>query len=81
VIARILAALTLALPRVAPACAVCFSGRDETRSAYVFTTVLLSLLPLLLVGGFVWWARRRARALQQHAAEQAAASAPLPPRA
>jgi hypothetical protein len=78
VISRLILLLGLALPRVAPACAVCFSGRDESRTAYVLTTVLLSALPLLLVGGFVWWARRRWRALQQDGDGQSPASASLP---
>jgi len=64
---RLVLLAALLLPRIAPACAVCFSGRDESRSAYVFTTVLLSALPLLLVGGFFWWARARSRALEREA--------------
>jgi hypothetical protein len=51
----------LLVPRFAVACAVCFTGReDETRIAFIATTVLLSALPLLLIGSLVWWLRRRA---------------------
>ena len=65
--AALFAALALALaalPRAAEACAVCTAGRDdETRSAFLATTLFLSVLPWALVGGFVLWLRRRARAL------------------
>ena len=45
------------------ACAVCFDANDETRDAFVGTTILLSLLPLGLMGGLVYWLFRRARAV------------------
>ncbi len=58
-----LAAFLLAgAPRAAEACSVCMSGRDdETRAAFLGTTVLLSILPLLLIGGIAWWVWRLAR--------------------
>jgi len=57
-----LAFLVLA-PRAALACSVCSAGRDdETRTAFLLTTVVLSVLPLLLVGSFAWWVRRQLRA-------------------
>jgi hypothetical protein len=65
-----IALLALALPRLAAACAVCFSASDDSRAAYVFTTVLLSILPLAAVGGFVVWARLRSRALAREASER-----------
>lgn len=50
------------VPRLAAACAVCFSGRsDEARVAFLATTVLLTGLPLLMIGSVVWWLIRRAR--------------------
>ncbi len=47
-------------PEVARACAVCGAVADEdgSRTAYIVTTVILSALPLGLVGGFVLWLRR-----------------------
>ena len=75
-IARIALATMLVLPRIAPACSVCFSGRDETRTAYVLTTVLLSLLPPGLIGGFLLWMRARSRALEREAQQRAAADVP-----
>ena len=57
-------ALLLLLPGVSEACAVCFSGRDETPLAFIGTTVLLSFMPILLVGGAVYFLRRRYRELE-----------------
>jgi hypothetical protein len=55
----------LLVPRLAAACAVCFTGRaDETRTAFIATTGLLSALPILLIGSLVWWLRRRARQIR-----------------
>ncbi len=44
----------------ADACPVCFqSEREESRWAFYATTVLLTCLPLSLVGGAVLWLRKR----------------------
>jgi hypothetical protein len=56
-------ALVLALvllPEWARACAVCGAGADEdgSRTAYIVTAVVLSVLPVSVVGGFVLWLRR-----------------------
>jgi len=47
------------------ACSVCFSAKDGTRYAYYGTTVLLSLVPLFMVGFFIRWAYKRAKALEE----------------
>ncbi len=61
--AALLVALSLALPRAAEACYVCMSGReDDTQRAFLLGTILLSTLPLALIGGIALWLRRRARA-------------------
>jgi high-affinity Fe2+/Pb2+ permease len=53
------AAFVLALlPAVAQACAVCGGYADRNRAAFLGTTILLSLLPLGLIGGAIWWLRR-----------------------
>ncbi len=55
----------LLVPRLAAACAVCFTGRaDETRIAFLATTGLLTALPILLIGSLVWWLRRRAQQIR-----------------
>jgi hypothetical protein len=57
-------ALLLAAPEAAEACSVCSAAQDDSvREAFLVTTVFLSVLPLLLVGGFAWWLRRRVREL------------------
>lgn len=74
-------ALLLATPEVAQACAVCFSGKDdETRVAFIITSVLLTFLPILLVGGVVAWIVRRVRQLERAEAAQAV-GLPAPVRA
>ena len=49
----------LLLPEVAEACAVCFSGKEETRATYVGTTVFLSALPIGIVVILGMMVRRR----------------------
>ena len=62
---RLAAAIALAIlwsPRIAFACSVCTAGRDEAnRVAFIATTVFLTFLPLLMIGGVVWWLIRRVR--------------------
>ena len=61
-----LVALLILAPEIALACPVCMSGRDdETRAAFILTTLFLTLLPLALIGGVVWWLTRRARSLER----------------
>jgi hypothetical protein len=50
----------LLAPAVGDACPVCFSGSDRSRLAFFGTTILMSLLPLGLIGSGLWWLRRRA---------------------
>ncbi len=55
----------LLVPRLAAACAVCFTGRtDETRIAFIATTGLMTALPILLIGSLVWWLGRRAHQIR-----------------
>jgi hypothetical protein len=63
-----LAAL-LACPALAWACPVCFSVKNEaTRIAFLGTTVFLTALPLVLMGGVgVWLAKRVEEAERDHA--------------
>jgi hypothetical protein len=60
--ATLIVTLALLAPRVSQACAVCFSGRDdETQRAFLLGTVLLTSLPLLLIGGIAGYLWRRIR--------------------
>ena len=47
------------MPEMAEACAVCFSGKEETRATYVGTTVFLSALPIGIILGMGVMVRRR----------------------
>lgn len=59
------AALTLAIVsfaiRSTYACSVCSVTNEESRYAYYATTVLLSLLPLLMIGGVVYYIAKKGR--------------------
>jgi hypothetical protein len=76
--AGLAAALVLAAPRAGMACAVCLGSQsDLARKAFFGTTMLLTLLPFVLIGGLIWWVRRRARELDLQARRDArAAEAP-----
>ncbi len=57
------AALALALPRLAQACAVCSVLTDERARRAIFNaTVFMSLLPLAVIALGLWWFARRAGA-------------------
>ena len=59
--------LFVLVPELARACAVCGAGADEdaSRIAYLVTTIVLSALPLVMLGGFLLWLRARARRAQR----------------
>jgi hypothetical protein len=60
------AGLVLASPTLALACPVCFNAKDDAaRVAFLATTVFLTALPLLMIGGVVMWLTRRAAAADQ----------------
>ena len=68
-LAPLLAFLVALAPELARACAVCGAAADEDQSrlAYLATTIGMSALPLAMFGGFVLWLRmkhRRRRRLQ-----------------
>jgi hypothetical protein len=48
---------------LAYACPSCASPLEENRQAFVDTTVFLTVVPLMMMGGFIWWLRRRIRAM------------------
>ena len=49
----------------AEACPVCFQSGGEERWAFYGTTAFLSVLPLLMVGGFVYFLRKRFRQMEE----------------
>jgi hypothetical protein len=54
----------LLAPELAQACSVCFSGQDQSRTAFIVTTAFLSILPLAFIAGMALWIRSHARALE-----------------
>ena len=54
-----LAAVLVALPRIAVACPVCMAADARRMNAYVVTTVFLSLVPLGVIGGIGWLVWKR----------------------
>lgn len=57
-----LAFVLSAFPQEALACAVCFSGRDESRIAYLLTTIFMTSLPILALGAGIYWVVKKANA-------------------
>lgn len=53
----------LILPDVAFACPVCFSGNEANRIAYYVSFLMMTTLPLALIGSFVYYLVRRAKEL------------------
>jgi hypothetical protein len=53
-----------AVPESALACSVCYAGAEESRKAFLLTTLLLSVLPLAMLGALGWWLWRHAREVE-----------------
>ena len=49
------------VPKIVEACAVCFSGKEESLEAFYLTTVLLTLLPLVMLSLIGYWLYRQYR--------------------
>jgi hypothetical protein len=50
---------------LAYACPSCASPLEENRQAFVDTTIFLTVVPLMMMGGFVWWLRRKIRGMDE----------------
>ena len=46
-------------PSILKACAVCFSGTEETLGAFYLTTLILIILPIAMIVGFVLWLHKK----------------------
>ena len=53
--------LAMLWPRLAFACAACVTGNERNRVAFLITTIVLSLLPLAMIGAGAVALRRRLR--------------------
>ena len=60
----VLTQLLLVLPASAWACSVCFDATEENRQAFLDTTIVLTALPLLLVGAGAYWVYRQYQQLE-----------------
>ena len=45
----------MGFPSILKACAVCFSGTEETLGAFYLTTLILIILPIAMIVGVVLW--------------------------
>jgi hypothetical protein len=50
---------------LARACPSCASPLEENRQAFVDTTIFLTVVPLMMIGGLIWWIHRRARQMEE----------------
>ena len=55
----LLAALFVLAPRAAQACAVCGAGDPKNAATYLSMTLVMSAVPLLMIGGLAYWLWRR----------------------
>lgn len=77
-VAVALGVLVVCEPGLARACSVCSGGaNDQTQVGFLAGTLLLSILPLALIGGIALWIRGRARRM---AADQTVGLILLPDR-
>ena len=52
-------------PNAVWACSVCSAGRDEeNQAAFLWSTLFMSVLPLLAIGGIVYFLSRRYREIE-----------------
>ena len=61
---RLTFALLFALPQFASACAVCSDGEKQNAMAFFWTTILLTAIPLALLGALVRWAQVKAKSIE-----------------
>ena len=66
-----LALLAWLWPSVVLACPVCFVAREASRLAFLWTAILMTFLPLCMMGGLVYWLWRQA---QRQAADRSSES-------
>ncbi len=62
---RALAPLIALASSPALACAVCGAGEDRAQGSYLVMTLIISLLPLGMLGGIIGWVVVRARAAER----------------
>ncbi len=58
-------ALTALPAQQALACAVCFSGRDESRVAYLLTALFMTAIPIAALAAAIYWVVKKANAAEE----------------
>ena len=53
-------------PSILKACAVCFSGTEETLGAFYLTTLILIILPIAMIVGVVLWLYKKKSSPLKH---------------
>jgi hypothetical protein len=71
--------LGVVLPGLSQACPMCFAGSERTRIAIFRMTIMMSLLPLGMIGTGLLWLRRGGRHFLADEFEDRDAYSPLPP--
>ena len=69
--------LSMLWPAASHACSVCYAANDRNRQAFFDTTLLLSLLPLGMIGfGALWLARNARQRLREEFADREPGAVP-----
>lgn len=63
-VSQLALAFLLAAPQISEACAVCSDGEKQNAMAFFWTTILLTAIPLALLGFLVRWAQVKAKAIE-----------------
>lgn len=58
--APLLASMVLLVSTTALACPVCYNPREDSRLAFLWSAIVMTVLPLAMVGGLIYWLWRRA---------------------
>ena len=61
------------------ACAVCGAGEEASRGSYVGMSIIISLLPLVMLGGIVTWVVRASREADRETVACVEAAEPVSP--
>ena len=47
------------------ACSLCLAENEESRIMFILTTILLTILPLAVIGGTIRWAVKKAERMRE----------------
>ena len=72
--------LLIAVPTVVQACPGCIAANEENRNAFLFTTALLTLIPLIIIGFTVRYLQAKAKKQQRSDRADAVVRSAIEPR-